>query len=151
MTAHPKQPLTVGMKAPLFELPDGWGNTIKLTDYLAHRGLLVAFIHGTWCPVCMRGVMSLQRSEWFVRRVGVRIVVITQQDTASLSAFLLSQKTPLPFPILADKHGDVFKKYGLMGEVDLHGAKVSFYINGQGIIQKVNKGVKFGPLTPFGF
>ncbi len=42
----------IGSKAPLFELPDTTGKTVKLSDYIGRNHVLLVFIRGDWCPSC---------------------------------------------------------------------------------------------------
>jgi len=143
-------PLSVGDKAPDFTLSDGEGNRVSLADYLAPKGVLVAFIHNTWCPECIRGVIGLSRTYWFIHRLGVRMLIIAHQSESSLASYLLSQKLKLPFPILADETGQVFTNYNLIEDIDIHRAKAAFFVDQRGTIRKINTGLKFGVLTPFG-
>ena len=142
--------LITGSKAPGFSLPDGKGSAVSLSDTLPGKGVLLAFIHDVWCPQCMQGVMSLSRTYWFIRRLEITLLVVAGQSEESLSTYLATQNPNLPFSILADEDGHVFEMYDLAEEIDLHLARATFYIDQNGIIQKINRGLKFGILTPFG-
>ena len=50
--------LEVGDKAPDFELPATSGGTIRLSDYLGKKMVLVEFYHTDWGPTCMANLME---------------------------------------------------------------------------------------------
>ena len=147
---QPETALAVGDRAPDFALPDGAGNQVSLVGHLAPRGLLLAFIHNTWCPDCMRSLRSLGRTYWFVRRLGIRLLIVARQSEESLAAYLATQPAHSPFSILADETGQVFAHYNLTAEIDVHRANATFFIDRAGIIRTMNAGLNFGLLTPFG-
>ncbi len=140
----------IGSKAPNFTLPDREGTPVSLQDHLNPNGVVTAFIHGVWCPVCMSHVASLRRAYWFISQKKVNILVVAQQPPDSVDSFELSQAVPLPFPIVADETGEVFSLYGVSNEHDLHHDRPSFFIDKDGVIQKINKSVDTDALTPFG-
>jgi peroxiredoxin len=141
--------LNVGEAAPHFTLPKSNGDVISLANCLLPNGVLVAFIHSTWCPECMRRVMSLRRTYWYVQRTNVNILLVTGQSQNSLNTFLISPESQMPFPVVSDESGEVFAQYGL-DESQLHETRASFLIDRNGMIKKINKGLKFGFLMPFG-
>ncbi len=142
--------IKIGSKAPDFTLPDKDGTPVSLQDHLHPNGVVTAFIHGVWCPACMSHVASLRRAYWFISREKVNILVVAQQPPESVDNFEFSQTAPLPFPIVADETGEVFSMYDVSNEHDLHHDRPSFFIDQDGVIQKINKSVDTDALTPFG-
>jgi len=108
------EPLTVGMAAPDFSIPDVEGKTVRLSDY---RGKVV-FVNfwATWCKPCKEEMPSMEilwenfKSEDFVMLAISMDRVTTKKDIPS---FIESMK--LTFPILTDSWGQTDKKYKLMG------------------------------------
>jgi peroxiredoxin len=108
------EPLTVGMAAPDFSLPDVEGKTVRLSDY---RGKVV-FVNfwATWCKPCKEEMPSMQilwenfKSEDFVMLAISMDRVTTKKD---IPPFIESMK--LTFPILTDSWGQTDKRYKLMG------------------------------------
>ncbi len=45
--------LTVGSKAPAFELNDHNGTPVSSTDLLTEGRLVLCFFRGRWCPFCV--------------------------------------------------------------------------------------------------
>jgi peroxiredoxin len=108
------EPLTLGMMAPDFSLPDLEGKVRRLSDY---RGKVV-FLNfwATWCKPCKEEMPSMEilwenfKSEDFVMLAISMDRVTTKKDIPS---FIESMK--LTFPILTDSWGQTDKKYKLMG------------------------------------
>ena len=108
------EPLTVGMVAPDFSLPDMEGKTRRLSDY---RGKVV-FLNfwATWCKPCKEEMPSMQilwdnfRSEDFVMLAVSMDRVTTKKD---ISPFV--ENLRLTFPVLTDSWGQTDKRYKLMG------------------------------------
>jgi cytochrome c biogenesis protein CcmG/thiol:disulfide interchange protein DsbE len=108
------EPLTVGMAAPDFSLPDMQGKTVRLSDY---RGKVV-FVNfwATWCKPCKEEMPSMEilwenfKSEDFVMLAISMDRVTTKKD---IPPFIESMN--LTFPILTDSWGQTDKRYKLMG------------------------------------
>jgi cytochrome c biogenesis protein CcmG, thiol:disulfide interchange protein DsbE len=108
------EPLTVGMTAPDFSLPDIEGKTVRLSDY---RGKVV-FVNfwATWCKPCKEEMPSMEilwenfKSEDFVMVAISMDRVTTKKD---IPPFIENMK--LTFPILTDSWGQTDKRYKLMG------------------------------------
>ena len=108
------EPLTIGMAAPDFSLPDIEGKTVRLSDY---RGKVV-FVNfwATWCKPCKEEMPSMEilwenfKSEDFVMLAISMDRVTTKKD---IPPFIESMK--LTFPILTDSWGQTDKRYKLMG------------------------------------
>jgi len=108
------EPLTVGMAAPDFTLPDMAGKNQKLSDY---RGKVI-FLNfwATWCKPCKEEMPSMQalwdnlKKEEFVMLAISMDRVTTKKD---IPPFVENMK--LTFPILADSWGQTDSRYKLMG------------------------------------
>jgi cytochrome c biogenesis protein CcmG, thiol:disulfide interchange protein DsbE len=114
MQSSKYEPLTVGMAAPDFSLPDIEGKTVRLSDY---RGKVV-FVNfwATWCKPCKEEMPSMEilwenfKSEDFVMLAISMDRVTTKKD---IPPFIESMR--LTFPILTDSWGQTDKRYKLMG------------------------------------
>ena len=51
-TAASAEPLSVGDRAPNFQLPATIGGSIRLSDYLGESLVLLEFYHSDWGPRC---------------------------------------------------------------------------------------------------
>lgn len=102
----------VGHPAPDFTL-QARGRTYTLPQLLASQGLLLAFIHGTWCPACVDQLIRLRRRHRDYMNLNVQLAAIVGDQVAAVEAFEISAEPPLPFPLLADTDLTVSQTYGL--------------------------------------
>jgi peroxiredoxin len=78
--------LTVGTKAPEFELRAMDGRRFVLRDELATGPLVLAFFKVS-CPTCQYAFPFLQRLERAYGHTGVRIIGVSQNDPKQTAAF----------------------------------------------------------------
>jgi cytochrome c biogenesis protein CcmG/thiol:disulfide interchange protein DsbE len=108
------EPLTVGMQAPDFSLPDLEDTTRRLSDY--HGKVVFLNFWATWCKPCKEEMPSMQvmwenlKSEDFVMLAVSMDRVTTKKD---IRPFVENMR--LTFPILTDAWGQTDKRYKLMG------------------------------------
>jgi peroxiredoxin len=104
--------LTVGTKAPEFELKALDGERFVLGEELARGPMLLAFFKVS-CPTCQYAFPFLERLEQAYGGRGVRIVGISQNDAKATSAF--AKEFALSFPMLLDDTDSypVSNAYGL--------------------------------------
>jgi peroxiredoxin len=104
--------LTVGRKAPDFELRAMDGKRFVLRDELAHGPLVLAFLKVS-CPTCQYAFPFLERLERAYGHQGVRIIGISQNDPKETANF--TKEFGVTFPVLLDetKTYRVSNAYGL--------------------------------------
>src|SRR5712671_117472 len=91
--------LTVGTKAPEFELKAMDGRRFILSDELAHGPVVLAFFKVS-CPVCQYAFPFLERLERAYGHTGVRIIGVSQNDPKKTAAF--NKEFGVTFPVLLD-------------------------------------------------
>jgi len=91
--------LTVGTKAPEFELKAMDGRRFILSDELAHGPVVLAFFKVS-CPTCQYAFPFLERLERAYGHAGVRIVGVSQNDPKQTAAF--TKEFGVSFPVLLD-------------------------------------------------
>ena len=96
-----------------FVLCDSAQLPIHLSDLLGEKGLLLAFIHGTWCPACVHTVRQLQRYTRQYASLGVRIAVVAADQPHRLDAFKRSAAINIDFPLLSDTDALLRRRYHL--------------------------------------
>ncbi len=107
-----KKALTVGAKAPTFELPDVKRGTTSLSSLLKKGPVVLTFYRGGWCPYCNIQLHDLQKHLSEMKKQGAELVAVSPQSPdASLSTV---QKAELSFYVLSDAGGKVARQYGLM-------------------------------------
>jgi peroxiredoxin len=91
--------LTVGTKAPEFELRALDGKRFVLHEELAQGPLVLAFFKVS-CPTCQYAFPFLERLERAYGHKGVRIIGVSQNDPKDTAAF--TKEFGVTFPVLLD-------------------------------------------------
>lgn len=104
--------LTVGAKAPTFELKTLDGKSFSLADALARGPVVLAFFKVS-CPTCQYTFPFLDRLYKAYGRRGVTLVGVSQNDAKETAAF--NKEFGVSFPVLLDEIGKypVSNAYGL--------------------------------------
>ncbi len=126
----------VGESAPDFELPDQHGVMHGLQQY-ADKWLVLYFYPKDDTPGCTQEACAFRDDLHKLTAMGAVVIGISVDDSASHADF--AEKYHLPFPLLADKSGEVAARYGaLLDMVVFKVAKrYTFLIDPQGRIAKV--------------
>lgn len=97
--------LQIGKLLPTLDVETSVGKSTAVQDNLGPNQTLIYFLHGTWCPKCVGQFHLLQRYLPRISETGADLIVITGEDTDTLSAFLQSTHPALEYTVLADpKH-----------------------------------------------
>ncbi|MGB2962614.1 MAG: TlpA disulfide reductase family protein [Anaerolineales bacterium] len=119
-----------GFFAPGFQLKTIDGKDLSLADL---RGAPVILnFWASWCPPCRAEMPAFQRVFEDYSSNDLTIVAINstfQDSLTEVSGFV--NDNSLTFPILLDTTGSVSKSY------NLHSLPTTFFINSQGLIQKI--------------
>lgn len=121
------EPLTVGMAAPDFTLPDLGGKNQKLSDY---RGKVV-FLNfwATWCKPCKDEMPAMQASYDKLRDQGLVVLAVNElEDTEKVIEHV--RKHGHTFPVVMDHDNVVANRYGVVG------LPASFIVDRQGIVRE---------------
>lgn len=97
--------------APVFELKDADGATVRLSDLLAAGPVVLNFYRGVWCPYCNLDVQALEGYASEIAATGAALVAITPQTAANSRKLIAAHG--LSFPILSDPGNAVAEQYGL--------------------------------------
>lgn len=121
--------LSVGLKAPDFELENLTGEKIKLSDFQGKKVMLNFW--ATWCPPCKAEIPDMQK---FHLEEGDDIVILainidTENDVAGFA-----KQMNVTFPILLDKQNNVNKVYQIIS------IPTSYFIDEKGLIQNKHIG-----------
>lgn len=125
-----------GEAAPDFSLPDQNGTVRSLRDF-GGKWLVLYFYPKDDTPGCTQQACAFRDDLHQLTAMGAEVVGVSVDDTTSHAEF--AKKYHLPFPLLADKKGEIAERYGSI--LDLVVAKFAkrntFLINPQGKIAKV--------------
>ena len=137
--------LEVGMKAPVFALPDREGNTVSLSDFLGKKVVLYFYPKDN-TPGCTRQACAFAAAYEGFRTKDVVVIGVSKDSVASHLKF--AQKYDLPFVLLSDPELQAIQAYGVWQEKKLYGkvsmgvVRTTFLIDEQGNIEKVMPKVK---------
>jgi peroxiredoxin len=107
--------LTIGAKAPPFELPDHNGKPISSTDLLNKGRLVICFFRGRWCPFCVGQLEAMNLLLYQIEQAGASLIAISPQ-TVQQSYFMADQHR-LRFPLLSDAGNQIARQFGLVYRV----------------------------------
>jgi len=110
--------LSIGMPAPDFEAMSTFGN-IKLSDFLG--SWVVLFSHpGDFTPVCTTEFIAFsEAAEEFAKRNTQLLGLSTDSNPSHLAwtyAIKMTTGVSIPFPVVADRGGEVARLYGMNTE-----------------------------------
>lgn len=103
--------LRVGDRAPVFELMDHDGKTVRSSDLLARGRLVICFVRGRWCPFCVGQMEAMNVVLPLIENAGASVVAISPQ-TVKQSYFMHDQHK-LRFPLLSDSGNKVARSFRL--------------------------------------
>ncbi len=138
--------LAEGSEAPNFTMRDNYGKTIKLSDLLGNRDVVVYFYPKDFTPGCSTEATEFSRDYKKFRDAGIEIVGISSDDEKSHEKF--REKMGIPYQLVADTDNEVSKKYGVYGLKSFMGKEYmgvnrsTFLVDKKGKIVKIFKKVK---------
>lgn len=106
----------IGQRAPEFEAITTCGQ-VSLNDYKGKW--LVLFSHpGDFTPVCTTEIIAFARANQYFEELNTKLLGLSVDSNASHLAWLydIYCKTgiEIPFPIIADRNGQIARKYGMI-------------------------------------
>jgi peroxiredoxin len=103
--------LSVGAKAPAFEMQGHDGKIASSSNLLSKGSLVLCFIRGRWCPFCVGQMEAMNLILPQIEQSRTTLVAISPQ-TVKQSYFMHDQHE-LRFPLLADAGNKVARQFGL--------------------------------------
>ena len=107
--------VSVGLKAPDFELPAANGSTLKLSDLAGHN-VLIDFYRGYWSAYCMAELGEFVKHAKELKAMDVRILGVSADPPEK--ALVAQVVLRAPFPILSDSQHQVMTIYGTDSSID---------------------------------
>jgi peroxiredoxin Q/BCP len=123
--------LSVGDRAPGFELEGTGGHSYRLSDYLG-KGVIIAFYPGDFTPVCTKQFCSYRDDGDRIEALGVEMLGISPQSVGSHERF--ASENGLNVPLLSDHGKRVAKSYGVVGPGGFVRRSI-FLVDGEGVIR----------------
>ena len=125
-------PAETNVKAPDFELMSNKGESIKLSDQLAHGPVVLAFFPLAFTGVCSEEMCEFRDSLAEFNSLNAKVFAISVDSRFALNAF--AEKNALEFSLLSDFNKEVSQAYGVQYEnfLGLRGvAKRSVFVVGK--------------------
>ncbi len=138
--------LSVGDRAPEFELPGTNDTTHSLADFVG-KPLVLVFYPGDDTPVCTRQLNSYNDGLERFAELDAQVLGISAQSVSSHDTF--ANKHGFSFPLLADVDKEVAGRYGTLGPIGFPRRSV-FIIDANGIVRYAHRaiaGLTFRPVS----
>lgn len=127
--------LRVGDPAPDFSAQTHQGETIRLSDYVGSRALVLFFYPKDGTPVCTQEACSFRDSYEKFQAAGAEVLGVSGDSDRRHQDFAIQHE--LPFPLISDSEGNLRKAFGVRKKLGLIPERVTFVIDKQGCIRLV--------------
>lgn len=131
----------IGMYAPEFEAITTMGN-IKLNDYKGKW--VVLFSHpGDFTPVCTTEFIAFSKANTYFEKLNACLIGLSIDSNSSHLAWLydiyLKTGIKVPFPVIADRNGEISRKYGMISNniSNTETVRNVFIIDDKGIVRTI--------------
>ena len=122
-------------RAPDFDLPNQFGEHVRLHDFLGKKPVALVFFPLAFSGTCTTELCSLRDNLAMFKQSGVELIGISVDSKATLRAW--AETEGYDFTLLADfwPHGAVAKEYGVFLEHKGFANRATFVIDTRGIIR----------------
>ena len=131
----------IGEYAPEFEAMTTMGN-IKLSDYKGKW--IILFSHpGDFTPVCTTEFIAFSKANTYFERLNTCLIGLSIDSNPSHLAWLydicLKTGITVPFPVIADRSGEIARKYGMISNSvsSIETVRNVFVIDDKGIVRTI--------------
>jgi len=138
-------PISSGIPAPSFTVPDETGTPRSLADYRG-KNVVLYFYPKDDTPGCTTEACNFRDDYSAYEKVGVVILGVSPDSPKKHTKF--KEKFQLPFTLLADEDHAICEAYGVWGQKKFMGReymgvlRTTFLIDPEGNIKKVFEDVK---------
>ena len=131
----------IGQKAPEFDAITTFGN-INLNDYKGKW--LILFSHpGDFTPVCTTEMIAFTKAHTYFKQLNTELLGLSVDSNSSHLAWVydiyLKTGVTVSFPIIADRNGEIARKYGMISN-DISNTETVrnvFIIDDKGIVRTI--------------
>ena len=122
-------------KAPDFELPNQFGEHVRLGEFRGKKPVALVFFPLAFSSTCTTELCTLRDNISMFQKNGIELIGISVDSKATLRAF--AEKEGYDFTLLADfwPHGEVAKEYGVFLEHKGFANRATFLIDIDGVIR----------------
>jgi peroxiredoxin len=127
--------LVTDTKAPDFELPNQFGEHVRLSEFAGKKPVALVFFPLAFSSTCTSELCALRDNLTLFKQNGVELIGISVDSKATLRAW--AEQEGYDFTLLADfwPHGAVAKEYGVFLEEKGFANRATFVIDTRGIIR----------------
>ena len=134
--------LAAGDRAPLIALSDQTG-VERRSDQLGGKALVLFFYPKDDTPGCTMEACAFRDSYSDLQAMGAEVWGVSGDDAASHQRF--ASRHNLPYPLLVDKGNQLRKAFGVPSVLGLLPGRVTYVIDGQGVVRHVFNNLLDGP------
>src|SRR5438105_3289602 len=132
--------LKVGDKAPDFSLPGSDGKTYKLSDFQGKQAVVLAWFPKAFTGGCTKECKSIHENAEKLKPLHVAYFTASVDTPEQNKKF--AESLSLDYPILSDPDKKVAEAYGVVHEGRAVAERWTFYIDKDGVIKEIDKGVQ---------
>jgi peroxiredoxin Q/BCP len=125
----------VGDRAPDFSAATHDGKTIRLSDYLQKRGLVLFFYPKDGTPICTQEACAFRDSYQQFADAGADVIGVSGDTADSHRSF--AQRHGLSFPLISDVDGSLRRAFAVPKTMGLFPGRVTYVIDKDGIIRQI--------------
>jgi len=108
----PLAALKLGEPMPDFTLPDLSGKTVKFSEVIRDKKLVMINFWASWCVPCRLEMPGFEKIYGAKKAEGFTILAIDEdKERPKLDAYL--KEKPVSFPVLVDEDGTIAKQFGI--------------------------------------
>jgi peroxiredoxin Q/BCP len=132
--------LKVGDAAPDFSLPGSDGKTYRLSDFKGKQAVVLAWFPKAFTGGCTKECKSIRANSDKLKPLN--IAYFTASVDAAEENAKFAKSLELDYPILSDPEKKTATAYGVVHEGRAVAERWTFYIDKDGIIKAIDKGVQ---------
>jgi peroxiredoxin Q/BCP len=125
----------IGERAPDFELPDGGGKTVRLSEFQGKKNVVLFFYPKDDSPGCTVEACTFRDRYQDFADAGAELIGISSDSVESHAHF--AGKHQLPMTLLSDSRGEVRKRYGIKATLGLLPGRATFIVDKSGVVRHV--------------
>jgi len=128
-------PIKIGDRVPDFSLASQSGTTVKLSDFLGKKCVVLYFYPKDDTPGCTAESCAFRDSYEVFSEAGAEVIGISGDSVDSHVRF--AAKYNLPFTLLSDDNNQVRKLFGVPATMFILPGRVTYVIDKEGIVRHI--------------
>jgi mycoredoxin-dependent peroxiredoxin len=127
--------LAAGDKAPDFELKNQHGQTVRLSDFVGQKNVVLLFYPFAFTGVCTGELCALRDELPTFQNDDVQLLAVSNDSPFTLRVF--AEQEGLEYPLLSDfwPHGETSRAYGVFDDEKGCAVRGTFVIDKEGVIR----------------